>query len=310
MSVFNANYSYGQDPEFSQFYANPLYLNPAFTGTNNCPRVAMNYRNQWSSISGSYTTSSLSYDQEVKDLGGVGLLVTHDVAAKTINTLNVSGIYAKGFPINRVVSIRVGFQATYFQKSLAKNKLTFGDMIDPKRGFVYQTNEVLPGGRKDGIDFSGGAILYSDRFYAGIAAHHVTEPQESLIESDKSPLPMKLTVHAGAMLDLPGDRYTSERVKLSPNILFRQQGTFQQLNIGLYIIKGAFWGGVWYRNEDSFIVLAGFKTSTFKVGYSYDVTTSKLTLASGGTHEVSLGINFPCKPRKRPFRTLSCPSFN
>ena len=34
-----------QDPEFTQFYANPLYLNPAFAGTARCPRLVMNYRN-------------------------------------------------------------------------------------------------------------------------------------------------------------------------------------------------------------------------------------------------------------------------
>jgi type IX secretion system PorP/SprF family membrane protein len=309
LSIGSVNQALTQDPEFSQFYANPIYLNPAFVGANYCPRVNLNYRNQWSNISGSYVTSSFSYDQEVRDIGGVGLLVTHDVAAKTISTLNVSGIYGKEIPINRVWSIKTGFQATYFQKSLDKSKLTFGDMIDAKRGFVYQTNEVLPGGKKNGIDFSGGLIIYSDRFYAGFATHHVTEPQESLINSNNSPLPMKLTAHLGAMIDLPGDYYRSENVKLSPNILYRQQGTFQQLNLGLYIIKGAFWGGVWYRNEDSFIVLAGVKTNTFKVGYSYDVTTSKLTLTTGGTHEVSLGINFSCKPKKRPYRTLICPSF-
>ena len=36
-----------QDPEFTQFYANPLYLNPAFAGSARCPRIVMNYRNQW-----------------------------------------------------------------------------------------------------------------------------------------------------------------------------------------------------------------------------------------------------------------------
>ena len=42
----------GQDPEFTQFYANPLYLNPAFAGTARCSRVNLNYRNQWPGIYG------------------------------------------------------------------------------------------------------------------------------------------------------------------------------------------------------------------------------------------------------------------
>ena len=40
-----------QDPQFTQFYANPLYLNPAFAGTARCPRLVMAYRNQWPSLS-------------------------------------------------------------------------------------------------------------------------------------------------------------------------------------------------------------------------------------------------------------------
>ncbi len=37
---------YAQDAHFSQYYANPLYLNPAFAGSDICPRVTLNYRNQ------------------------------------------------------------------------------------------------------------------------------------------------------------------------------------------------------------------------------------------------------------------------
>ncbi|MDG1036239.1 MAG: type IX secretion system membrane protein PorP/SprF, partial [Crocinitomicaceae bacterium] len=39
-----------QDPQFTQFYANPIYLNPAFAGSNVCPRFSMNYRNEWPSL--------------------------------------------------------------------------------------------------------------------------------------------------------------------------------------------------------------------------------------------------------------------
>ena len=51
-----------QDPHFTQYYANPLYLNPAFAGVKQCPRVTTNYRNQYPSL-GVYQTFSASYDQ-------------------------------------------------------------------------------------------------------------------------------------------------------------------------------------------------------------------------------------------------------
>ncbi len=47
---------FAQDPEFTQFYANPLYLNPAFAGTARCPRICLNYRNQWPGITGTFVT--------------------------------------------------------------------------------------------------------------------------------------------------------------------------------------------------------------------------------------------------------------
>lgn len=298
-----------QDPEFTQFYANPLYLNPAFAGTHNCPRVNLNYRNQWPGISGTYVTQSLSYDQHVNSIyGGVGLLVTNDQAAQTLRTLNVSGIYSYQLKVSRRFSIRVGFQATYFQKSLDWSKLTFGDMIDPRRGFVYTTNDVPRGGKKSGVDFSAGILGFSESFYFGFAAHHVTEPDESLVQGN-SPLPMKLTGHAGAIIPLSESKYSQNDAKVSPNVLFRQQGTFQQLNLGLYITKGPIWAGAWYRNGDAFIVMLGLQTEIAKIGYSYDVTTSKLTLATAGSHEISFALNFTCKPPRKKYRTISCPSF-
>ena len=102
-----------QDPEFTQFYANPIYLNPAFAGTNMCPRVNLNWRNQWPGISGTFITSSASFDQHSESLhGGLGLLVTNDQAANSLKTTRISGIYSYQLKISRKFSIRLGMEAT------------------------------------------------------------------------------------------------------------------------------------------------------------------------------------------------------
>src|SRR6187549_4036717 len=68
-----------QDPQFSQFYAAPLYLNPAFAGATQQGRVGMNYRNQWPSIDANFTTISAFADFYIEDKNsGVGAILTGD----------------------------------------------------------------------------------------------------------------------------------------------------------------------------------------------------------------------------------------
>ena len=303
---------HAQDPEFTQFYSNPIYLNPAFAGSKLCPRFVMNYRNEWPNISGNFVTTAASYDQKVDGLyGGLGLIVLSDNAAKTLQTSRVSLIYSYHQKVTRKFSINFGVEGSYYQKSVDWDRLTFGDMIDPRRGFVYQTNDIRRDDPVNNLDFSAGVVGYTEQFYAGFAVHHLTEPNESFLNSSTpSPLPMRFTGHFGAVIPLQGGSlYTDKEQSISPNILYTRQGDFQQLNMGLYVKKGSLVGGVWYRNKDAFIVTVGIESDMVKVGYSYDVTMSKLSVLSGGSHEISLGINFYCKPKKKTYRPISCPSF-
>jgi type IX secretion system PorP/SprF family membrane protein len=294
-----------QDPQFTQFYANPLYLNPAFAGTARCPRLALNYRNQWPNLSGTYVTYSGSFDMHVDALaGGFGVLVTTDNQAKgTLKTTNLSLIYSYLAPITREFSMKFGIQGTLLQKSLDRSKLTFGDMIDARRGFVWNTGEPLPQQNKVNADFSAGVMGYSKNYFFGFAAHHINQPDEGLLGQSK--LPAKFTGHAGAIIPLA----KGNESYLSPNILFQAQQKFTQLNLGLYYVKGSFVAGLWYRAGDAFIALIGLQNDNFKVGYSYDITTSKLAGNTAGSHELSIQIQFDCKPKRKKYRTISCPSF-
>lgn len=299
----------GQDPQFTQFYANPLYLNPAFAGTGYCPTIHLNYRNQWPSIPGSFVTYNASYDQYVRPLkGGIGGYIMSDVAGKgSLVTNKIALMYSYSQALSRTLSINFALEAAWFQKSIAWDKLTFGDQIDPRRGFIYSSNDVQRGGNVNKADFSAGVLLYSDFFFVGFAADHLTQPNESLILSE-SRLPIKYTVHGGMNINA-GPAHKKDDFVLSPNILYQRQGDFQQINLGLYAKKGPVVFGVWYRFYDSFILLLGLELDNFKIGYSYDLTTSELSTATGGSHEVSLAYRFDCKPKRRRFRTISCPSF-
>jgi len=298
-----------QDPIFSQFYANPLYLNPALAGSDHCPRVNLNYRNQWPGLNGTtYATYSASYDQYVNKLaGGVGLLVLHDVAGPaSLTTNNISGIYNYHLKVTHTFNMNFALQGTWFQKSIDWSKLTFGDMIDARSGFVYNTLETPKQNQVQGWDFSAGTFGYTKNLYGGLAVNHLTQPNEGLLT--QSNLPMKFTAHFGAVIPV-GDHRTTDAITLSPNILYQKQQDIQQLFLGLYLKKGALVSGLWYRDKDAFTLLLGIQQKHFKVGYTYDVTVSKLTNATYGAHELSFALLFSCKDPKRKFNPVSCPSF-
>ena len=73
--------SYSQDPSFSQFFANRLYLNPAWAGVGDKDRrLFLNYRNQWPGIDNAYVTFGVTYDQFMSQMhGGFGIRVMNDV---------------------------------------------------------------------------------------------------------------------------------------------------------------------------------------------------------------------------------------
>jgi type IX secretion system PorP/SprF family membrane protein len=271
----------------------------------------MNHRNEWPNISGKFITTAAAYDQKVDALrGGVGVVFLNDNAASTLSTSRASLIYSYHLKVTRKFNLNFGVEGSYYQKAVDWDKLTFGDMIDPRRGFVYQTNQIRKDDPVNNLDFSAGLVGYTESFYFGFAAHHLTQPDESLIDNAESRLPMKFTGHAGAIIPLKsGSLYTEDEQSISPNVLYVQQGNSTQINVGLYVKKGVLVGGVWYRNNDAFILTVGLESKMIKVGYSYDVTMSKLSVISGGSHEISLGINFYCKPKKKQFRPISCPSF-
>jgi len=319
-----------QDVHFSQYYANPVYLNPAYAGAVGCPRIVTNFRQQWPSISGRFTSYSASYDQHFEKIkGGIGVLFVGDYAAQSghITTNTISVAYSFHAELTKKVAMRLALQATYQQKSLNFNKLTFQDMIDPKYGFIYSTAENFATYTKGIADFSTGLIFYSDHYYGGIAVHHFTQPKESFFDNTgkETRVPMKITGNFGAVIDLKKYQKTKKTVgdvSISPNLIFQYQSRFTggavytTINYGTYVSLYPMVIGAWFRqgfkNADAAIFLAGVEYEFLKVGYSYDFTipsTNNNKMKTGGAHEVSAQFYLPC-PKKHPrIRNINCPKF-
>ncbi len=308
--------AHAQDPHFSQYYANPLYLNPAFAGVKKCPKVHLNYRNQYPSL-GVYQTYSASYDQYVSGIrGGLGVLLMRDDAGNgALSLTEASLIYSYHLQVNRKFTLLAGFQATFRQRSLDWDGFTFPDQIDPFYGFVKPTNEVPPGNNVNNhLDLTVGFLGYTEYWYLGVTAHHLTQPNEAFLSNNQ--LPLKLTVHGGASIPLGRRRlHNSTRNLLIPNIVYQLQGSAQQITAGLSFNRGPISGGLALRhggnNPDAVIVILGLapEKQSWSIGYSYDYTISDLTNVPGGAHEISLMYNFPCRVRKKQIKEIKCPTF-
>lgn len=309
-----------QDPEFSQFYATPVYTNPALAGTGKCDRIggggraSVNYRNQWPSLPGSFTTTAFSYDQQFDNInGGIGLIAVNDVAGEGLLTSNsISAIYAYEMRIHQKLYMRFGLEAQVMQRGIDWSKLRWEDQIHATRGFVLPTSEIPITQKITSPNFSTGWVIYSERFYGGIAVHNIIEPVQSFYGSGAS-LPRRYTVHLGSVIPL--DKRSLKESSFSPNALFMAQGQFTQMNMGFYLNRGPLITGMWFRqtfgealNSDAVIALIGFKKDKFKFGYSYDLTVDSKRGAAKGSHEISAVIEWCGKRPRRTYKPLICPT--
>lgn len=295
--LFLAKILAAQDPGFSQFYANPVFLNPAFTGTTEIPRLVLNYRNQWPQKGATFTTYALSYDfLSKKNNSGFGVQVLHDKELNNVvNSSSAMFSYSHHLHLKKQSFITLALQGGMVLKQFNTSSLIFPSQINQLSGEVSSFSPFqISDEKKVYPDFAVGAVGMHNQIFWGVAAHHITRPNESIIEGDqKGNVPVKITLHAGARTKKLHHGLLSREFTLSPNFIYQQQGSFKQLNLGAYIIEKSFVFGGWFRNNmdvrpDAVIALLGFATQKMQFGYSFDFTLSKLSNYSFGSHEISL----------------------
>jgi type IX secretion system PorP/SprF family membrane protein len=318
-----------QDPEFSQYYSAPLNLNPAFAGTATDHRLIANYRNQWPSVANGFVTYALSYDYNLSHLNsGLGFMILTDRAGSAnLRSTIVNFQYSYKVNFNRKVMLSTGLNFGIGFRGIDYNKLVFGDQlsfdsdgnvptIDPIAGSIESSNY---------FDFGAGVLLYSRTFWMGFAGQHLNRPNRSLLEDQEAEIPMKFTVHGGVRIPLYNGPFKKERVAaVAPSFIYKQQGNFDQLDLGAYFLYEPVVVGLWYRgipikqnvrdniSQDAVVIVIGFQMKKVELSYSYDLTVSDLGPVAGGAHEVALKYKLnvvESQKTKKKEKFIPCPTF-
>jgi len=297
--------AFAQDPQFSQFYNAPLYLNPAFTGNTIEGRFGGNYRKQWQGIPGAFTSYSFFYDHNLPKIqSGVGLLLVHDKAGSGgLSFTKLGGLYSYKLAVNRKLFVNAGVRASYAAYTLDTGFLKFGDQL--LRDDPYTTLETFATRNVSYFDLSMGIIVYGSRFWIGLSSDHLTRPNYSFLGFDAQ-LPVKHSIHGGYILPLKKTEKgeTVRNLMIAAN--YKTQQDWDQFDIGAYYKIYSFVLGMWYRgipgfkafkpgysNNDAVILSVGYKVQDYlTIGYSYDITISKLGIVSRGSHEIAIIYEF------------------
>jgi type IX secretion system PorP/SprF family membrane protein len=319
---------FGQDPEFSQYYSAPLYLNPGFAGTASDHRFIANYRNQWPSITNGFVTYAFSYDYSLHDLNsGIGALLMVDKAGTAgLRSTQLNFQYAyKAHVANRWV-ISPGLNFGIGSRNVDMDKLVFYDQLnpdDPNNPNPSSPNYQNISSRMY-FDFGFGGLAYSRKIWFGFSMSHLNKPNRSLKE-EQSIIPVKTTLHGGIRIPLYNGLFKRDRVAaIAPSFVYKKQGNFDQFDIGTYFLYEPIVIGIWYRgipitqnvadnlSQDAVVVILGFQLEKIEFSYSYDLTVSELGPSIGGAHEVALKymLNTPrSEKNKKKEKVIPCPAF-
>jgi len=324
--IFRVN---AQDPQFTQFYTSPLYVNPAYAGSTIQQRLTLLTRLQWPSLPQAFTSYVFSYDFNIDVLNsGFGFLASTDKQGTVdLRTTNAALTYAYRVQFANRWVLSAGIQFGVAFRSINRAKFLLGDQFDFAGG-QGQSNDPDLATLDPNIsyfDFASGLVAYSANSWFGVSVYHMNEPNQSLL-GNQSELPMKLHVHGGIKFPLYKGVFRKSRIPtLSPGFIYKRQGRFDQIDLGANFYYNPIMVGLWYRgipllnsvlnntqSQDAISAIIGLKFIKLEVAYSYDVTVSSLGAGSGGAHELSVIYQFAYyrgSPKKKT-KPIPCPSFN
>ncbi|MCB0773647.1 MAG: type IX secretion system membrane protein PorP/SprF [Flavobacteriales bacterium] len=293
-----------QTAQYTQYVMNMFAINPAVAGSKDCIDVRLGYRQQWVGFPGAPVTGWATVNSVIKpkrrrgfnsNRHGIGAFVQADNTGP-LGYTSLQLAYAFHLQMKRDVFLAMGFFGGIRQARLSLGDVYATDNTDP--ALVNNGNALIY------PDVTPGLWLYGKSTWAGFSIQQLLGNQVEGFGLDS-----RLTRH---YLLSAGHRFRmNKNFSVMPSSLLKlSPGSPPALDINVMMEYRRKLGlGVTYRNQDAvaFMLKVPF-LKIFSLGYSYDITTSKLRVGGANTHEIILGI-YPCIPMDPDKAIVRCPIF-
>lgn len=306
----------GQNYHFSQFYDQPITLNPSLTGAyDGLFRATAAYRTQWHSVTVPFQTMGISLDGSVyrnnqrQELIGIGAGFNFDHAGD-LNYTSIQAIvtasYIKYLGRRGKHKIGLGIYGGILHNNVDFSNARWDEQFhsghyDPS----LPTSELFPDNRQLFFDIGAG-FFWSfspdkhNTFQLGTSVAHLNQPREAF-SNDLEQLPVKYSVHFLSRIGLTSD------LALEPMLYGSWQRRFSEYTFGVnveyfqrknsYTTIYSVGGGLLYRWNDAIIADLFFNWKDVRLGIAYDINISRFVAATRARGSVELTLSYIFRKR-------------
>jgi len=293
-----SGYSFGQQGHFTQFFNAPIYTNPAEAGAENNIRVGLNYRRQWPSISSGYTSKAINADMLIGKFGYGIIVSSNDAGQASLNRTNALFNLAHHLNLNSKNRISIGIQVGLSQYAINTSELQFDSQYAKGSGFNSATASGENFNSQSSTFFASGiGLTYRNRSKwnpsLSFSIKNLIEPRINFVQLGGESSQRQMNLFGEI------NRKISTKLSLIPYFYFGMQKEASYLQSGLRLgyelaSKEQLQFGLGILKKDALLAYVGVPFKNIRIGFSYDINTSKLTPASNGigAWEFSLSFRF------------------
>lgn len=281
-----------QDPQFTQYMFNSLYITPAYAGVDGVTQLTAIHRSQWQGYQSSFgdggapTTQMVSFNAPIyKMKSGFGAFISNDRLGPQ-NNLEAQAMFAYHLGI-KDSKLSFGIKAGIYSVSVNGTHYRY----------IQEGDRLIVEGKESQVrpDLGFGLFYRSEKYYAGFGVNHLIKSEFDFgINEARNALENHMNFTAGYFYEVNFD------LKLNPTVLIKTDFKEYSFDLGLIAtIKDKMWAGLSFRQSEAANVLLGYsfmKDKSLRFGYAIDIIVKDQEAKENFSHELMLSYQLPVVP--------------